>query len=92
MGLANNPSLFDQTDKEFMGKPNLILDDEVIVKGGKRTGWIRFAVTDVSPLEPTDIRMVSLACYDSFGQFHEINGNDFGPDKPTVPPSSHIES
>ena len=82
--LADSPWMFEENEKEFMGKPNLVLDDQVIVRGGKRTGWIRFTLTDDKPLEPVDVRIVSLACYDSFGDFHEINGPDVGPDKPSV--------
>ncbi len=76
--VANSPwtGWFDETEKEFVGKPNLILDDQVIVRGGKRTGWIRFPVADEKPLAPLDIRIVSLASYDSFGEFHEIDGPD----------------
>jgi hypothetical protein len=69
---------FNKNEKEFEGRPNLVLDSGLIRRGDKREGWVKFLLMNDSPMLPLDIAFVALGCRDAFEDFYKIEGPDFG--------------
>jgi hypothetical protein len=66
---------------ELSGKRNLSVDDQVIVHGGKREGFLSFNIYCGRPVGPASVEQIFFQCRDGFNNFYEFGTHPVEPSK-----------